>query len=148
MLALMGRSFGFKEQVFAEVVADAMREPVILPTENQASSQMARDLARALVGLSAPGTAVLDRFRIICKSAASEVVARIARDQIVAVRQATIEGLITGEYVGQRAAILLSLLAGVQLMRQQIALPALADADPEVLTGLLEPRIALILRGK
>ncbi len=142
---MVGRYFGSKEQLFAEVVADTMRDPVILSADNLGSPRMAREFARALVGLSTPGQAVLDGFRVMWASGGSEVAARIAREQIMAVHHATAQGLVRGDHAPQRAAILLSLVAGVQLMRQQIGLPALADADPEVLAGLLEPVIAVVL---
>ncbi len=142
---MVGRYFGSKEQLFAAVVADTMRDPVILSGENITPDQMAAQFAPALVGLSAPGAEVLDGFRVMWKSGASEVASRIAREQIVAVHQATTEGVMAGDHVPQRAALLLSLVAGVQLMRQQIALPALADADPEVLVELLQPLFAALL---
>ncbi len=142
---MVGRYFGSKEQLFAAVVADTMRDPVILSGDNITSDQMATQFARALVGLSAPGADVLDGFRVMWKSGGSEVASRIAREQIVAVHQATTEGVMVGDHVRQRAALLLSMVAGVQLMRQQIALPALTEADPEVLVTLLQPLFAALL---
>ena len=144
---MVGRYFGSKEQLFAAVVADTMRDPVILSGDNITSDQVAARFARALVGLSAPGEDVLDGFRVMWKSGCSEVASGIAREQIVAVHQATTAGVMAGDHVRQRAALLLSLVAGVQLMRQQIALPALADADPEVLVVLLQPLFAALLSG-
>lgn len=38
-----------------------------------------------------------------------------------------------------------ALVAGVQAMRQMLQLPALADADPKVLTKLLTPLFATLL---
>ena len=143
--ALVSRYFGSKEQLFAAVVADTMRDPVILSGDNITSDQVAARFARALVGLSAPGEDVLDGFRVMWKSGCSEVASGIAREQIVAVHQATTAGVMAGDHVRQRAALLLSLVAGVQLMRQQIALPALTEADPEVLVTLLQPLFAALL---
>ena len=142
---MVNRYFGSKEQLFAEVVADSMGDPVILSAANRGSDQMARDFARALVGLSTPGAPALDGFRIMWKSGASEVASAIARDQIMRIHQASAEGLVAGDHARQRAALFLALVAGVQLMRQQIALPALAEVDPEVLADLLTPLIAQLL---
>ena len=95
----------------------------------------------SLVGLSAPGEAVLHGFRVIWKSGASEVASRLVREQFVALHQATTErGGMAGDHVRQRAALRLSLVVGVQPMRRQIALPALTDTGPEALMELLQPR--------
>ena len=45
----------------------------------------------------------------------------------------------------QRAAVLLGLVAGVQIMRQMIGLSALTDADPADLKAILEPLIQTIV---
>ncbi|HTO09826.1 MAG TPA: hypothetical protein VMR86_22435 [Myxococcota bacterium] len=51
-----------------------------------------------------------------------------------------------GSLAPQRAAIALSLVAGVQMMRQMIGLAPLLDGDPsdlvEILAGLFEPLVA------
>ena len=44
---MVGRYFGSKEQLFAAVVADTMRDPVILSGDNITSDQMATQFARA-----------------------------------------------------------------------------------------------------
>jgi hypothetical protein len=52
-----------------------------------------------------------------------------------------------GKLAPQRAAILLSLVAGIQIMRQMISLPALgAEADDD-LAQILEPLIAKLMDG-
>ena len=50
-----------------------------------------------------------------------------------------------GEDAQQRAALLIALVSGVQVMRQMIGLPALAKADPKVLTKLLTPIVQSLL---
>ena len=66
--------------------------------------------AAALVEVTKPGATPLDGFLIMHRSGSSE-----------------------------RAALLISLVSGVQVMRQMIGLPALAKADPKVLARLLTP---------
>jgi hypothetical protein len=44
-----------------------------------------------------------------------------------------------GDLASQRAAILLAVIAGVQVMLQMIGLSALADADPDDLKTILTP---------
>src|ERR1700761_2340367 len=52
---LVNRYFGSREQLFAEVSADTMRDPVILTPENLAAPDFAAALAKALVQVTAPG---------------------------------------------------------------------------------------------
>jgi AcrR family transcriptional regulator len=142
---LVNRYFGSKEQLFAEVVADTMADPVILAPENLASPTIAHDLAAALVGLTEAGAGPLDGFLVLFRSASSPVAARIAREQIGRIHHATAIGTIRGDLAPERAAILLSLVAGVQMMRQMIGLSALAEASPDALVWILEPLFREIL---
>jgi len=134
---MVGRYFGSKENLFAEVIADSMRDPVILRPENLSSPTIARGLAAALVGLTGTEQVPLDGFLILFRSVSSPTAARIARQQIGAIHQATAESVVTGENAPQRAALFLSIVAGFQMMRQMIGLPALVEADPTVLVDLL-----------
>jgi len=69
---LVNRYFGSKERLFAEVVAETMRTPVIL-TEEFVSSGMPGDaFASALVELTEPGATPLDGFLIMVHSASSK----------------------------------------------------------------------------
>src|SRR5215510_9092517 len=68
---LVNRYFGSKAQLFAEVAADTMRDPVILSPENLAAPNFAGALARALVEVTTPGAAPLDGFLILLHSASS-----------------------------------------------------------------------------
>ena len=142
---LVNRYFGSKEQLFAEVVANSMADPVILSPENIASSTIGRDFAAALVGLTGAGEHPLDGFLILFRSASSPVAARIAREQIEAIHQAAAAGAVRGDQAPQRAALMLSLVAGVQMMRQMIGLSALTEVDPDALVALLAPLFQQLL---
>jgi AcrR family transcriptional regulator len=143
---MVNRYFGSKEQLFAEVVAASMADPVILSAENLASPTLCRDLAKALVGLTGPDETPLDGFLILFRSVSSPTAARIAREQIAAIHQRTAQGAVRGgEHAAQRAGLFLAVVAGVQMMRQMIGLSALADADPETLVDLLTPIFEQIL---
>jgi AcrR family transcriptional regulator len=146
---MVNRYFGSKEQLFAEVVAASMADPVILSPQNLASPEIGRQFASALVGLTAPGRYPLDGFLILFRSASSPIAARIAREQIAAIHQATAAGAISGTtHTAPRAAILLSLVAGFQMMRQMIGLKALEAADPATLVELLAPLFQHIMTGR
>ena len=142
---MINRYFGSKEHLFAEVVAASMADPVILQHGHLASPTMGRDLASALVGLTGPGQYPLDGFLILFRSASSPTAARIAREQIAALHQRTAQDAIQGDDAGPRAAVFLSLVAGVQMMRQMLGLPALVDADPETLVRILAPLIEQLM---
>ena len=53
-----------------------------------------------------------------------------------------------GENAAERAALILSLIAGVQLMRQMIGLTPLAKSSPAALQNLLAPVIQQLVDGK
>lgn len=142
---LVNRYFGSKERLFADVLADAMADPMILTPERLRSPDFARDFATALVGTTDPGATPLDGFLILFRSASSPHVAAIARERIEAMHQRNLAGALSGPDAEARAAILLALVAGLQMMRQMIALPALADADRATLIRLLIPAIAAIV---
>jgi hypothetical protein len=52
-----------------------------------------------------------------------------------------------GANSAERAALVLSLVAGVQVMRQMIGLSPLANADPKVLMKLLGPLFQQLVDG-
>lgn len=139
---LINRYFGSKEQLFAEVVADTMAEPVILTSQNLAAASLSESMAAAVVGLTTPGAAPLDGFMIMYHSAASSRAAEIAREQIERHHQGVMAQALSGDMAAERAALMLSVVAGVQVMRQMIGLSALAQADPEALQKLIAPLLA------
>jgi AcrR family transcriptional regulator len=144
---LVNRYFGSKEQLFAEVVADTMAQPVILTEATLASRDAGRDMAVALVELTRPGATPLDGFRIMFHSASSERAAQIGREQVEAHHHKNLAATLTGEHAAERAALALAVVAGVQALRQTMGLSALADAEPETLVELLTPIFQQLIDG-
>lgn len=138
---LVNRYFGSKEGLFAEVAADTMRDAVILSPENIAAADLPAALAKSLVEVTAPGATPLDGFLIMLNSAASPKAAELGRELIGKGHQATLTKMLDGENAAQRAGVFLALVAGLQVMRQTMELPSLAQADPAELARLLEPVI-------
>lgn len=136
---LVNRYFGSKERLFAEVVRDIMRRPIVLTGETLKSARGGADMAEALVEITAAGGAPLDGFRIMCRSAASPRAAEIGRLEIEANYQKALAASLPGEHPAERAALLLAFVAGVQIMRQMIGLSALARCPPRVLATILGP---------
>jgi AcrR family transcriptional regulator len=136
---LVNRYFGSKERLFAEVVADIMTTPIILTPETLVSAHAGDDMADALVRITTADGAPLDGFQIMWRSASSPAAAAIARREIDAHYHKTLTAALPGPHASERAALLLAVVAGVQIMRQMIGLEALASCPPEVLTELLRP---------
>jgi len=142
---LVNRYFGSKEKLFAEVAADTMRDAVILSPENLVAADFPAALARSLVEVTTPGATPLDGFLIMLHSAASPKAAELGRELIGQGHEATLAGMIDGPNAVERAGVFLALVAGLQAMRQAMALPSLAQADPEDLVRLLEPVIRALI---
>ena len=142
---MVNRYFGSKRGLFGEVLGDTMNDPVILSDANMKAEDMARAFAAALVGITAHDARRLDGFRIMFRSISSNEAAEIAREQIRKHHHTTLTGILSGEHAAERAAILLSVVAGVQAMRQMIGLSSLADADPDLLVDLLTPVLKTLI---
>jgi AcrR family transcriptional regulator len=136
---LINRYFGSKEQLFAEVVAETMATPSILTQEILTSSTSGEDLAAALIDQTKSRATPLDGFLIMLHSASSKRAARIGRKQIENHHQKVMTAALSGDLAPQRAALVLSLIAGLQVMRQMIGLSALAEAEPRALVKILGP---------
>lgn len=144
---LVNRYFGSKEQLFAEVCEDTMRDPVILAPENLAAPDFAAALAKALVKVTAPGETPLDGFLILLHSASSPSAAKIAQTWIRRGHQSTLEAKLAGPLARERAGVFLALVAGLQGMRQMMEIPALAQADPEALEAVLLPMVRALVEA-
>jgi AcrR family transcriptional regulator len=144
---LVNRYFGSKEGLFAEVAAETMAAPIILTPEVLDSRAAGENIARALVAITSSGATPLDGFLIMLRSASSERAAEIGRAQIELHHQRTMASALRGANSAERAALVLSLVAGVQVMRQMIGLSPLANADPKVLMKLLGPLFQQLVDG-
>lgn len=144
---LVNRYFGSKEGLFAEVVAAIMAKPIILSPKNLKSKNPGEAFAAALVSITETQAIPLEGFQIMLRSASSERAAQIGRGQIEKHYQKTLAAALSGELAAQRAAVLLSLVAGFQVMRQMIALPALAKASPKTLVKVLGPLFQQLMKG-
>ncbi|MGO9451818.1 MAG: TetR/AcrR family transcriptional regulator [Candidatus Binataceae bacterium] len=136
---LVNRYFGSKERLFAEVAAATMATPSILTREILSSRTPGKDLAAALLDQTRTGATPLDGFLIMLHSASSKRAASIGREQIEKHHQKVMAAALRGALAPQRAALVLSLIAGFQVMRQMIGLSALAEARPETLVKILSP---------
>lgn len=144
---LVNRYFGSKEGLFAAVVADTMAQPVILTEATLGSPNIGVDFASALLDQTSPEATPLDGFLILFRSASNPAIAAIGREQIEKMHHRNLTAALQGDFAAERSAILLSLVAGFQMMRQMFGLSALAKADRATLVGLLAPLIQQIVDG-
>lgn len=136
---LVNRYFGSKEQLFTEVVAANMNAPTILSSQNLASPDFSKALATALVRVTKVEDDPLEGFLILLRSSSSPPAAAIGRREIEKGHQKALTEALKGDLAAQRAAVLLSLIAGFQVMRQMFGLSALAKADSADLLKVLTP---------
>jgi AcrR family transcriptional regulator len=136
---LVNRYFGSKERLFAEAVAESMATSSVLGAQITGSGTSGAALAAALVGITRAHDTPLEGFQIMLRSAASEPAARIGRRLIERHHQKRIAAALGGELAAQRAAVMLALIAGFQVMRQMLELPALAQSEPKKLVRILGP---------
>lgn len=136
---LVNRYFDSKEQLFAEVIADAMAGPITLTEGSLGTENLGRTLATVLVSITDTGSTPLEGFLIMLHSASSKRAAVIGREQVEKGHQATLAAALKGAHHQERAALVMALVSGFQVMRQMLELSALAKADPQVLIDLLVP---------
>ena len=115
---LVNRYFGSKEQLFAEVIADTMASPIILTENNLSSENLGRTMATALVSITEAGSTPLEGFLIMLHSASSKRAAIIGREQVEKGHQATMAAALKGAHHEERAALVMALVSGFQVMRQ------------------------------
>ena len=144
---LVNRYFGSKEQLFAEVLAATSATPTILTQENLRSSNLGETIAATLVNITKTEDTPLEGFLIMLHSASSKRAAEIGREQIEKGHQKVMTDALSGDLAPQRAALVLALVAGFQVMRQMIGLSALAEAEPSVLIKVLAPLFQNLVEG-
>jgi AcrR family transcriptional regulator len=144
---LVNRYFGSKERLFAEAVAESMATTSVLGPQITKAGTSGESIAAVLVGITRAEETPLEGFQIMLRSASSERAARITRKLIERHHQQRIAGALKGALAAQRAGVMLALIAGFQVMRQMLELPALAKADPKQLVRLLGPIFDQLLAG-
>jgi AcrR family transcriptional regulator len=136
---LVNRYFGSKERLFAEVVEVAFAQRTLIADDVATLSRFA---AGALVAAEPRS---VDGFLLMLRSVGNPRAAEILRAAIDAHFQRPLEALLPGAQASERAALFLSVLAGVRLMQQVLGSPALAATDASALEGQLEPLFRLLV---
>ncbi|MDR1395640.1 MAG: TetR/AcrR family transcriptional regulator [Deltaproteobacteria bacterium] len=139
---LVNRYFGSKENLFSEAVEMTLSAPGIITQEVLRKSPKAEilchDISSALVEMTAPNVTPLDGFLIMLRSAGSKRAIGILREKFETHFSQPLAELLPEKNRQERSALFLAVIAGFQLMRQIIELPALTEAEPNDLTKFLE----------
>ena len=141
---LINRYFGSKEGLFAEVLSTANRRPIIATPETLSAPDRAARISKALLKVTEPEATALDGFLIMLRSISNERAVEIARAVVESHHQKNVSEALSGPDAAERAALLMSLVAGVQIMRQVVGLDALSkdrDAALERVLGDLVARL-------
>jgi AcrR family transcriptional regulator len=136
---LVNRYFGSKERLFAEVVEVAFAQRTLIADDLESLSRFA---AAALVAAEPRS---VDGFLLMLRSVANPRATEILRAAIDMHFQRPLQALLPGARAHERAALFLSVLAGVRLMQQVLGSPALAAADASALEGRLESLFQLLV---
>ncbi|MGW0179063.1 TetR/AcrR family transcriptional regulator [Nocardia sp. NPDC003345] len=138
---LVNRYFGSKEQLFAQAVDIAFTPPVFIAEGSEAAGPRT---AATLVARTAPGAEPPEPFLIMLRSLSNPRATDIVRDALERHVGRRLADRIPGPAGRLRGEVVLSLIAGMLLMRRVIAMPALDGARPEELQPLLEAALAAI----
>ena len=145
---MVNRYFGSKERLFAEAIAKSMATSSVLTPIISGSTATGHDLAVALISITKKDAMPLEGFQIMLRSASSERAAEIGREQIENHHQRLIAAALSGDWAPQRAAVVLSLVAGFQIMRQMIGISPLTEVDPKALVKILGPVFDQLIKGE
>jgi AcrR family transcriptional regulator len=140
---MVNHYFGSKERLFAEVVENAYARKGIVTTKLLAGSansvNFRSELIKALIEQTTPEGEMHDGLLLLLKSAANNTATDILRKKILEHFEAPLSKALTGANTKERTALLLAIIAGLQLFRQVINNEALAIANVRTLSRLLEP---------
>lgn len=140
--SLVNRLFGSKQALFAEAVADSFTIGDLLVGER---ATLGDRLARWLVTPRPAGG--FDPTLVLLRSAASPDAAPQLRAALEAQVVAPLARWLGGAHADARAGLVLSVLFGIAVTRDVMALPTLDRADGDVLSAYLGPMLQRILDG-
>jgi AcrR family transcriptional regulator len=132
---MVNRYFGSKEHLFAEAVEVAFAPPKVIAED---AAALARDSAAALVARTQPDADGLEPFLIMLRSVSNPRAAEIVRDGIERHVGTRLARQLPEPGRQLRNELMLSVIAGVLLMRRVVATRALSAADPAELVDALD----------
>src|ERR1700683_2577219 len=133
--ALVNRYFGSKEKLFTAAVETMFSDSSLFGGD---ASTLAQRLAALVVTKSHKDGHPSDPLLLLLRSAPNPRAAAILRDGIARHCERPLRSSMRGPKRGERAAIVLALIVGLQLFHKVIGNKALADANGASLSGDLE----------
>ncbi|MEZ6030418.1 MAG: TetR family transcriptional regulator [Hyphomonadaceae bacterium] len=146
---LVNRYFGSKEGLFEAAIDDAMSDASVIRKGMPDLDSLGAYLAAGVLETTRPDVTPLDGSLMMVRSGSTTNprVIEIGRKQIEKMHLKTLAAALGGDNAAERAALILSLIAGVQVMRQMIHLTPLAKTSPATLQKLLAPVIQQLADG-
>jgi AcrR family transcriptional regulator len=123
---LVNRYFGSKEELFAAAVEIAFSDRSLFEGD---PSMLAQRLTAVIVRKAERDAEPMDPLLLLLRSAPNPRAAEILRDSIARQFERPLKALLQGPKAGERAAMILAMIAGFQLLRRVIGSKALADAS-------------------
>ena len=142
---LVNRYFGSKEELFAAVVETAFAGRANFFEGD--SSLLAQRLTADVVTKCEKDAERINVFFLLLRSAPNPRAAEILRDGIARHFERPLKALLRGRRAGERAALILAVIAGLSLFRQVIGSKALADANPPSLSRDLKTVFQRLING-
>jgi AcrR family transcriptional regulator len=139
---LVNRYFGSKEQLFAEAVDTAFAPRTVVGEE---PASLAHDTAATLAARTSPGAEHPGPFLLMLRSVSDPRAAEIIRDATERHVGRHLAERLDGPDAQERADLVLSMIAGVWLMRTVMGTTALTAADDTELARRLERVFAVLI---
>jgi AcrR family transcriptional regulator len=132
---LVNRYFGSKERLFAAAVEATFADNGLFEGD---AATLAQRLAALVVTKRSNDRQPSDPLLLLLRSAPNPRAAEILRDRIAHHCERPLKSAMRGPKRGERAAIILALIVGLQLFHKVIGNKALADANGTSLSGDLK----------
>jgi AcrR family transcriptional regulator len=123
---LVNRYFGSKEELFAAAVEIAFSDRSLFEGD---SSMLAQRFTAVIMRKTEKDIERMDPLLLLLRSAANPRAAEILRDSIARQFERPLKALLRGPKASERAAMILAMIAGFQLLRKVIGSKALAGAS-------------------
>jgi len=133
-VVLINRYFGSKEELFAAAVELAFADNSMFLADIELLPQR---LTAAIMKKTDPAAEPIDPLMLLLRSAPNARAAEILRDSIANQFERPLKTLLGGRQAAERAALILSLCAGVQLMRKVIGTKALNGTGRKQLSDVI-----------
>lgn len=127
-VALVNRYFGSKQGLFDEAIASAVSASQLLPSDR---TDFCKQLAARLVAATTV-EAPFDPTRAMIRSAGNDQAEDLMRAALEERFVSPLTDWLEGEDTALRSALVLTLVAGVAVLRDVLGLPSLRTADDEL----------------